>query len=108
MSGLQSARGKTIDVNTAATTEEIAMVDQMGTALGGGFSIFISGTGRGVVNIYYKKPDGSRVPDALLTGTKDSALLVFNYSGFVPEFEITITPDAVTAYAWHVESCSAA
>ena len=108
MSGLSNARGKTVDVDTAATTEEIVIVDKMGALLGGGFSVFISGTGRGVVKIYYKKPDGTRVEDPLMEGTKASALLVFNYSGFVPEYEITVTPDAVTPYSWTIESCSAA
>ena len=105
VSGLVSARGKSIDVATAATTEVFVLRSTMGTLLAGGFSLFVSGTGRGEIKVYYYKPDGTRVPDAFVSGDKDSALFVANYGGYVPELEVSITPDAVTAYEFHLEIC---
>tara|TARA_R100000655_G_scaffold69487_1_gene107705 strand:+ start:540 stop:872 length:333 start_codon:yes stop_codon:yes gene_type:complete len=105
VSGLTSARGKIIDVETAAVDEVFVMRATMGTLLAGGFSVLASGTGRGTIKVYYVKADGNRVPDAFISGEKDSALLIANYGGYIPELEISITPDAATAYTFHIEVC---
>ena len=102
---LNAARGYCFERPTAGTDEVDAGTFTMGTQLAGGFSVLISGSGRGDVKLYYTDFKENRINDPFMTGTKDSDLLILNYGGVVPEITVSLTPSGAGAMEWNIEAC---
>jgi len=101
------ARGQFAKLTTTATTEVAVLTYTQGDSGGNGFSILVSGSGAGVVSLYFVDAEENAVlTDTITTASKVANKLLFiNYGGRIPKVLIKVTPSTVASQEWLVEGC---
>lgn len=108
-SDLVYSRGKHEEITTETTAETVVITATQGTAGMNGISVICTGTGAGVLKVYFIDALGVECTDPVLEVDKDAAgFSAINYGGRLPKFVVKVTPSGSSSMTWLVEVCGVA
>ena len=105
-SDLTYSRGDHATITTSSTDEAAVITATQGSQGAGGVSIICTGSGAGVVKVYFVDAEGVECTDAVSEVDKTAGgFSAINYGGRLPKIVVKVTPSAGSSMTWTVEVC---